>query len=331
MSLTLRAVLLDDRPLSRPIEACFGREGGTIGRADENTLALPDPLRYISRRQARISFTAAGFVIENIGSANPIAVRGEPLPQGHCAPLRHHDQLRIGAYVLEAVEVPDEGEAVPAASLAVPAEVPTMRAADGAAAADAGLWEAFCEGAGLGFEADPGTTAACLRAAGQVLRHVAAGLLELMCVQSLPARGLPCGVDTNALSNPLKVAPDTQAVLEMLLLPALPGFLDGPQAVAQALQELTAQAVATGAGTRAARDGVLRRFAPPALEARLHAAAPQWWPVQRRARLWVQYGLLFEHLRDQAQVDFDTLFGQAFALAYAEQLQLQRLRRDRAC
>lgn len=321
MSLILRAVLLDDRPLSRPIAACFGCEGGTIGRADENTLALPDPLRYISRRQARISRTATGFVIENIGSANPVVVRGEPLPHGHCVPLHDRDQLCIGAYVLEAAVLPDEGAAAPVAPLA---------AAGGAAGPDAdldeALWNAFCEGAGLRPEADPGTRAGCMRAAGQVLRHAVSGLLELMCAQPLPRVA-----GASALSNPLKVAPDVQAALELLLMRAHPGFLDGPDAVAEALEELIALALATGAGTRAARDGVLRRFAPPALEARLHdaAVAASWWPAQRRARLWVQYGLLFEHLRDQARADFDTLFGQAFALAYEDQL--QRLRRDRAC
>ncbi|WP_298235993.1 type VI secretion system-associated FHA domain protein [uncultured Azohydromonas sp.] len=326
MSLTLRAVLLDDRPLSRPIEACFGHEGGTIGRADQNTLTLPDPLRYISRHQARISCASTGFVVENIGSPNPVAVRGEPLPHGRCVPLRHRDQLCIGTYVLEAIVLPDEGDAASASPLA---------AAEGTAAVaaglDADLWAAFREGAGLHLEADAGARAACMRAAGQVLRHAVAGLLELMCAQPLPPRAVPRAAGAAPLSNPLKVVPDAQAALELLLMRAQPGFLDGPDAVAEALEELVAQALATEAGTRAARDGVLRRFAPAALEERLHeaAVAPPWWPAQRQARLWVQYGRLFERLRGQAQADFDALFGQAFALAYEDQL--QRLRRDKAC
>ena len=39
MTLTLRAVSLNDEPLSQPLTAHFGEAGGTIGRADENTLA----------------------------------------------------------------------------------------------------------------------------------------------------------------------------------------------------------------------------------------------------------------------------------------------------
>jgi predicted component of type VI protein secretion system len=317
MSLTLRAVLLDDRPLSRPLEACFDGEGGTIGRADHNTLALPDPLRYISRRQARVSRTPGGFVIENIGSADPMAVRGQPLPHGHSVPLRHRDQLRIGPYLLEAVEEPGNAVPVPAAPLPEPA--PGL---------DAGLWSAFCEGAGVRFEADPSTTAERLHAAGRLLRHAVAGLLELLCVQPLP----PCTPrgGSSALSNPLKVAPDAQAALELLLLPPLRGFLDGPQAMAEALEELLAQASATGAGTRAAREGMLRRFVPAALEDRLAAgdAAPPWWPAQRQARLWTQYCRHFGLLHDQAQADFDAFFGQAFVAAYEQRLQGLRQERN---
>jgi FHA domain-containing protein len=254
-------------------------------------------------------------VIENIGSANPIAVRGEPLLHGHSVPLRHRDQLRIGAYLLEAVEEPGDAVPTPAAPRSEPA--PGL---------DAGLWSAFCEGAGLRFEADPGTTAQRLHAAGRLLRHTVAGLLELLCVQPLPPR-TPRGGSSgrHALSNPLKVAPDAQAALELLLLPPLRGFLDGPEAMAEALEELLAQASATGAGTRAAREGMLRRFVPASLEDRLAAdAAPPWWPAQRQARLWAQYCRHFELLRDQAQADFDALFGQAFVAAYEQRLQALR-------
>jgi len=103
MTLTLRVVSLNDEPLTQAITAQFDAQGGTIGRADHNTMALPDPERHISRQQAQISAAGAGgFVIKNVGSANPITVRGQPLSQGESAPLRHGDQLRIGGYLLEA-------------------------------------------------------------------------------------------------------------------------------------------------------------------------------------------------------------------------------------
>lgn len=101
MTLTLRAVSLNDLPLTQPITARFDAAGGTIGRADTNTMALPDPERHISRQQAEISADAGGYVIRNVGSANPITVAGQPVAQGQAVPLRHLDQVRIGGYLLE--------------------------------------------------------------------------------------------------------------------------------------------------------------------------------------------------------------------------------------
>ena len=100
MPLTLRAVSLNDQPITQPIVATFGPQGGSLGRADTNTLALPDPERRISRRQADISVVGAGFVIKNVGSANPIIVRDQSLALGESAPLRDGDQVRIGGYLL---------------------------------------------------------------------------------------------------------------------------------------------------------------------------------------------------------------------------------------
>jgi FHA domain-containing protein len=100
MPLNLRAVSLNDQPITQPIAASFGAQGGSVGRADTNTLALPDPERRISRRQADISVVGTGFVIKNVGSANPIIVCDQSLALGESAPLRHGDQVRIGGYLL---------------------------------------------------------------------------------------------------------------------------------------------------------------------------------------------------------------------------------------
>src|SRR4051812_47202378 len=114
MTLTLRAVSLNDLPLSQPITAQFDRRGGTIGRADHNTMALPDPQRHISRHQAEIIAGRSGYTIKNVGSANPIIVRDTALQEGDCAPLVHGDRLRIAGYVLEVVDA------------AIGSEAPTM-------------------------------------------------------------------------------------------------------------------------------------------------------------------------------------------------------------
>ena len=107
MILTLLAVSLNDKALTRPITARFDTHGGTIGRADHSTMSLPDPERVISRKQAEVVFVGDGFMIRNVGAANPINVAGRALAQGETAPLRQADEVHIGGYLLRA----DLGEA----------------------------------------------------------------------------------------------------------------------------------------------------------------------------------------------------------------------------
>jgi FHA domain-containing protein len=110
MKITIRAVSLNELPITQPIATVFTAQGGSIGRADTNQLALPDPERRISRRQAEIAFEGKCFVIRNVGSANPIIVRDRSLALGESAPLSDHDQVRIGGYLLEVTSALDGAE-----------------------------------------------------------------------------------------------------------------------------------------------------------------------------------------------------------------------------
>ena len=116
MILTLLAVSLNDQALSRPITARFDSRGGTIGRADHSTMALPDPERVISRKQAEVVFMGDGYMIRNLGAANPITVAGRPLAQGDTALLRDADEVGIGSYRLRVqlrLEPPPLSSSVP--------------------------------------------------------------------------------------------------------------------------------------------------------------------------------------------------------------------------
>ena len=101
MILTLLAISLNDKPLSQPIMARFDSAGGSIGRADHNTLALPDPERFISRQQAEVVATGDGYLIRNTGVTNRIQVGGRAVPSGETARLQHGDQIRIAGYLLQ--------------------------------------------------------------------------------------------------------------------------------------------------------------------------------------------------------------------------------------
>jgi FHA domain-containing protein len=134
MTLTLLAVSLNERPLSQPITAHFDSRGGTIGRADHNTMALPDPERHVSRLQAEIVANGAAFLIRNVGAANPIVVAGRPVACGETANLAHGDEVRIGGYLLQADMQMQEaaldvtrGRAMLSASVAPPSPPPMGR------------------------------------------------------------------------------------------------------------------------------------------------------------------------------------------------------------
>ena len=70
MNLVLRALTLNDQPLSQAIVGCFDVKGGTIGRSDTNTMTLPDPERHISRLQAEVIAQEGEFHVRNAASAN---------------------------------------------------------------------------------------------------------------------------------------------------------------------------------------------------------------------------------------------------------------------
>jgi FHA domain-containing protein len=566
MTLTLRAVSLNDQPLTQPITAHFDAKGGSIGRADQSTLALPDPERHISRRQADIVATADGYRIKNVGSANPIVVRGQPLGQGESTPLSHRDSVRIGGYLLEVSDdasqartastitqgraavdaraaaapplppraaspggsgglgelgaplsssnpfadlmgdagpptsapvqaaapaawgtpppaapvprLPDDFDpfaAPPPPATAAPA--PTHRAGafddlipstapasiddlfglprsqgDPLAAFMAGastvgepgatsdriggvslstdpmalfgapasppegadsrasladntpelrgafrppgivvarpaaaelpgsapvvpappppeapvnplppapavstrsplaekapaaggwagvwtddtraLWAAFSEAAGLHLEPPQGLSPELMRVIGTLMRSAVEGTLQLMAVRAATRVELHAQVTMIQArnNNPLKFSPDAQSALEQMLQPPMRGFLAGPAAMTESMNDLVGHSIGTMAGTRAALEGVLDRFAPQELEAKLASKSvlDSVLPVTRKARLWDLYLQHFDAIRNEAQEDFQTLFGKAFLAAYEQQL--DRLRQDK--
>jgi FHA domain-containing protein len=547
MTLTLLAVSLNDQPLTQPITACFDDSGGTIGRADHNTMALPDPERHISRLQAEVVARGTKFMIRNVGAANPIIVAGRTLGQGDTAVLEHDDDVRIGGYLLKvdcrdlestqditrgrtlhtltplpataaaaphtpalsstnpfadllgaqapapggpavdpfadllpppagvtpgsaAVEPParppprlpddfdpfapapppstppapsdpfaaiapagpapsidhmyglDDGRArdalaefmadvakpspakpgeprapgvsvdplalfgqqalppsppsttppqadnlpgvfaaytpphaqpgapppVPSVAPPVAAQpapvapvapakgsvpgLPVPRPTDVAAAPDVdAAWRAFCAGAGIDLPLPAGTAADRMEALGHIVRSAIEGTLQLIAVRASTKHELRATVTViqPRSNNPLKFSPDAKSALEQLLQPPARGFLDGPAAMDDAMQDLVGHSIGTVAGMRAAIEGMLDRFAPQALESKLVGGSmlDSVLPMNRKARLWTLYLQQYRSIRDEAQEDFHTLFGKAFLAAYEQQV--ERLKRSR--
>lgn len=92
--------------------AVFGPQGGTIGRADNNTLVLSDAERSVSRLHARVEWRDGAFVLVNMG-IHPVLRNDEALSTAEEAPLASGDTLRIGSFALRVQAV--DADAAPLA------------------------------------------------------------------------------------------------------------------------------------------------------------------------------------------------------------------------
>lgn len=194
------------------------------------------------------------------------------------------------------------------------------------------VWNALCEGAGVRLDPPPNTGPAFMRVVGMMLRASVEGTVQLMAMRQATRQELQAQVTVirPRNNNPLKFAPDGQSAMEQVLQPAVRGFLPGPAAVTDAMNDLLSHAIGTMAGTRAALEGVLKRFGPQELEAKLtdNSVLDSVLPMNRKAKLWELYLQHYDSIRDEAQEDFHTLFGRAFLAAYEQQL--ERLRREKS-
>lgn len=98
--LSLRVVRFNDETLAEPIAIAFGPAGGTIGRANDCTLVLPDQQRAISRVHARVEFRGGDYLLCDLGS-NPSVLNQRALGGTREARLADGDRLLIGSYLLE--------------------------------------------------------------------------------------------------------------------------------------------------------------------------------------------------------------------------------------
>ena len=90
------------------LSASFDELGGSIGRADNNHLVLPDPERSISRIHAKVLFRGGHYAIVDNGS-NPVTVNGTAVPMGREQPLQAGDQIQIGGYLLAVSQAAQAG------------------------------------------------------------------------------------------------------------------------------------------------------------------------------------------------------------------------------
>lgn len=107
-------LVVDNEDGSR-LHASFGLQGGTIGRADHNTLVLSDDARSVSRLHARVEWRAGRFLLVNMG-INPVLCDGTLVSTADEVELRDGQTLRIGGFVLDVQRIDAQDD--PALALA---------------------------------------------------------------------------------------------------------------------------------------------------------------------------------------------------------------------
>lgn len=234
-------------------------------------------------------------------------------PPAHGPTSADHTPELQAAFKPPRIRSPEVAHAAPP-----PSEQPAGRAI---AAADE-LWAAFCDGAQVSLSSSHRLTPELMRTIGSTLRIAVDGTVQLNMMRSTVKQELHVAVTVIKPrgNNPLKFAPDATAALMQILQPPTRGFMSGPDAMQDVMNDLVGHSLGTMEGTRAALHGILERFQPARLDAQLAGGGivDRLLPMSRYARLWKLYVERYGHITESAREEFDVLFGKAFAKAYEE-------------
>src|SRR5690242_17383057 len=99
MALRMRVISEHRHRMGDKSTFVFGVSGGSIGRSAENDWVLPDDMRYVSGRHARIVFHQGRYLLQDT-SSNGTYVNDSERPLGNQNPyeLKSGDIVRIGEY-----------------------------------------------------------------------------------------------------------------------------------------------------------------------------------------------------------------------------------------
>ena len=194
----------------------------------------------------------------------------------------------------------------------------------GSADADV-LLAAFLRGVGSSHQMPAALTPELMERLGTLLRASTDGVLQLLLTRQEFKRGLRSEVTmiSTEANNPLKFSPSVEVALAHLLGPGVRGFMPAEEAMSNAFADLRAHQFGVMVGLRAAFAHVLEVFTPEKLEQRIadKSRLDALFTANRKARLWDQFCQLYAGIATEAEDDFHSLFGKAFAKAYDEQME----------
>lgn len=209
------------------------------------------------------------------------------------------------------------------APLAAPAAQPAVPGAG--ADHDAALLQALLRGLGVPGVRPARSALETAELVGAMLREAVGGTMAVLQARSMTKREsrLDMTVLGAQANNPLKFFPDAEGALAQMLTNAMAGYMPPLKSIGSAFEDLKAHELAVIAGMRAALAGVMGRFNPALVEARMEPAGVMDKMLQagRKARMWDQMVALYAELQREADDDFQQLFGERFSAAYEEQIE----------
>lgn len=184
-------------------------------------------------------------------------------------------------------------------------------------------FSSFLEGAGISpAQVDSSNPTAALCAAGAVFRAMAEGLRDVLISRTeiksemRVERTMISSHGNNALK--FSVTPDDAVIA--LLTQKRPGYMPPLAATKEAFNDIKQHELAVMAGLQTALMDLLKRFEPEVLEKRLSPSAlGTILPAARKARYWDGFRDAYKHISQEAEDDFQSIFGRSFAKAYTAQ------------
>jgi type VI secretion system FHA domain protein len=293
-------------------------------RGAESDHVAPELAAFPAGQGAPASTPAAAARVAIPDDYDPLAEFLPPRVQAQAQslpPLPAQEQERT--QVAAVAPAPPPAPAPAAASPAV--------AARGGAAADDPVIRALLRGMGLEELNTKRSAEEVAELAGAMLREATAGTMGVLMGRAMTKREsrLEMTMISPQGNNPLKFFPDAGSALTQMVNGGMPGYMPPPRAFANAFDDIKAHELAIMAGMRAALAGVVGRFDPKAIEARLQVPGvmDKVLVSGRKARMWDRMVELYTQLASEADSDFHRQFGEAFAAAYEEQI--ERLRKAR--
>lgn len=207
-----------------------------------------------------------------------------------------------------------------------PQQTPPPVAAHGmGAAADQQGVVALLMAAGLDqANAQAAATPENLTVLGKILDVTTQGLIDVLTARAAVKSQfrVPMTMMRPVENNALKSSANATEALLYLLVNQNPAYLNAVDSFVEGFEDIKAHQMAMMAGMRAAFDSMVNRFDPEELGKRFaKRKSKSRLRMPGNSHYWDMYKALYEDMTQDADANFQRLFGEEFARAYEEQMQ----------